>query len=293
MKLINTIRSAVKFLVFLMSALHLISCEKDIHLDLPGHESILVVEGWIEQGTVPKVLLSLSAPFFTAIDSSNLRDFGVTTAKVTVRSDRGEEEILTLKPNAVFFPPFYYFGSEIKGQCGHSYSLEIVFRGRIYTSHTSIPELTAPDSTWFVKESENDTSGLIWLDFTDNPDEVNYYRTLTRRLTKDARFIPTFTSVFSDELFNGETLQISLSRGNTSILDVENDRFFHVGDTIILRFCSVDAWHYTFWNTLQNQIISSANPFASSHARVIGNIEGDAIGIWGGYAASYDTIIAW
>ncbi len=86
-------------------------------------------------------------------------------------------------------------------------------------------------------------------------------------------------------------LNLTLSRGSSSILDVENNRYFSVGDTIVLKFCSIDQASYEFWNTIQSQIITSANPFASSNAMVKSNING-GIGIWAGYAVSYDTIIA-
>ncbi len=266
-----------------------IGCENELNIDIPEHESYLVVEGWIDQEQGAKVLLSLSAPFFADIDSNNLREYAVTSAKVTLKSDN-TEEILTLKPNSVYFPPYYYFGSEIKGETGKEYTIEINLKGESYTANTTIPQLNKPDSIWF-EVVESDTLGLIWIKISDNADEKNYYRTLTKIKGVDNKFIPTYTSVFSDNLFNGQTIDFSLSKGNTNILDIENNRFFTVGDTIILRFCSIDEEHYNFWKTLGTQVITSVNPFAVSNASVQSNIQ-TGLGIWGGYAVWYDTIIA-
>jgi hypothetical protein len=267
-----------------------LSCEKEIDIALPQHESLLVVEGWIEQGKGAKILLSLSAPYFEPIDSNNIRNYAVTKARVTVKNS-SRTEILTLKPNNVFFPPYYYFGSEIFGELNQTYIIEIQVAGKYYTAQTTIPALVKPDSVWFEKTETDDTSGLIRLVLQDNPGTENYYRTLTKRLGKDEKFVPTFTSVFSDKAFNGKRLDISLSRGGSNLLDIENDRYYYVGDTIILKFCSIDKPHYEFWNTIQNQAITSANPFTVSDSKIKSNIE-NGLGFWGGYAISYDTIVA-
>jgi len=266
------------------------SCEREIKIDLPQAGNTLVVEGWIEQGKGTKVLLSMSAPFFAVIDSSTLRQYAVTAAKVTITSG-SESEILTLKPNDFYFPPYYYFGSDIKGQLNQEYTIEIRYGGYIYTATTTIPELVKPDSVWFDKSLTVDTLGQLMVRINDNPQISNYYRTFTKCKGKDTRFIPTFTSVFSDEAFNGKSFDIPLTRGNTNLLDIDNTRYFIVGDTIILKFCSIDKQHYEFWNTIQGQNLNAANPFAVNNSEVSGNITG-ALGIWGGYAVSYDTIIA-
>lgn len=276
-------------ITFLLSAIF-IACEKELPIGFTQTESALVVEGWIEQGKGTKVLLSLSAPFFAEIDSSTLREYAVTKAKVTILCG-DQSEILTLKPNDVYFPPYYYYGTDIMGEQGQEYTIEIRNAGTIYTAKTTIPKLVVPDSIWFSRLSENDTLGQLIVRFSDDRESANYYRTLTRVLGKDDRFIPTFVSVFSDEAYNGKSIDIPLTRGNTNLLDVENTRFFSVGDTIILKFCSIDRQHYQFWNTMQGQNLNAANPFAVNNTEVASNIEG-GLGIWGGYAASYSTIIA-
>jgi hypothetical protein len=284
------ITNKTKYLLFIFSILLTIitSCEKEIDLEIPSHESKLVVEGWIEQGKGAKVILTLSAPYFTNIDSSNLRDYAVTQAKVTVSND-SFHEILTLKPNDIFFPPYYYFGSRLTGEVFGKYKIEIVYRGRTYIAETTIPDIVPLDSVWFEANSENDTLGLIGIQISDNINDKNYYRVLTKRLGKDNKYIPTFTSVFSDELFNGKSIGLTFSKGNASLLDIADDRYFNVSDTVIVKFCSIDKEHYEFWNTIQSQIINSANPFSATNNKISSNID-EGFGIWGGYAAWYDTV---
>lgn len=266
------------------------SCEKELSLNLPDNSGQLVVEGWIEQGKNPQILLSLSAPYFSTIDSSNIRNYAVLGAKVTVTSG-SQVEILTLKPSTAYFPPYYYFGTELTGKLNSTYKLLIENQGENYYASTTIPNLVIPDSVWFEKLNPNDTSGLLWVKFTDDPQTSNYYRMLTKRLGKDKHFVPTLTSVFNDQLFNGEQISISLYRGESNILELGKDHSFSVGDTIVLKFSSIDKNSYDFWHTIQENRISSANPFAASEIKVISNIH-DGLGSWCGYAAVYDTIIA-
>lgn len=275
-------------ILLLLSITVLISCEKEVELNLPTHESKLVVEGWIEQGKTAKVLLSLSAPYFTHIDSSNLREYAVTTAKVSIY-DKNSGEILTLKPNEFFFPPYYYFGTQLNGEEKNEYEIEIIYRGHTYHASTTIPKVVPLDSAWFIPKPGSDTLGQIGIQFKDNLNEENYYRVLTKRKGKDQKFIPVFTSVFSDLLFNGKEITISLSKGNSSILDIGNDRFYHVNDTVIVKFCSIDEEHFRYWKGIQTHVLNAANPFAATSNKIESNIE-NGFGIWGGYAAWYDTV---
>ncbi|MCG8697196.1 MAG: DUF4249 domain-containing protein [Bacteroidales bacterium] len=277
--------------ILLTIALILISgCDNTIDISYPDHEGELVVEGWIEQGEGCKIHLTKSAPFFTDIDSINLLDYAVTKAKVTLIGE-DESEILTLTGSKVYFPPYYYISTDMVGEQKQRYTLEISLSGKTYMAETTIPALVNPDSVWFEKLENSDTLGRLKVIFTDNASERNYYRLFTKTIGKEDKFTPAFTSVFSDEQFNGESIEISVSRGNASLLDTKSNRYFTLNDTVILKFCSIDKPHYDFWNTYQGLILTSVNPFAVSNKQLEGNVS-DAIGVWGGYAASYDTVIA-
>jgi hypothetical protein len=276
-------------IIYLILITTICSCEKEIPLNFPENEKFLVIEGWIEQGKGAKVILTYSASFNEAIDSSNLRNYVSTKAKVTVYHD-GNSEILTLKPNENFFPPLYYFGSSIKGNLNSQYSIKVEDAGKIYEASTTIPDLVYPDSVWFERYRDYDTLGLLWIEISDNFYNENYYRTLVKRIGKDKNFVPTLTSTFSDKLFNGQKIRLSLSKGNSNILDIGGSRFFEANDTLVLKFCSLDKAHYDFWQSIQNSLITSANPFSSNKTEIKSNIV-DGFGVWGGYAAVYDTLI--
>ncbi len=255
-----------------------------------NYHSEIVIDGWIEQDKFCQVLLTLSVPYFSDIDSLSLRKYALTKARVTL-SDGEKSEILTLKPNDAYFPPYLYISTEIKGEVGKTYTLTVDYQGTQATATTTIPEPLPLDSIWYKPEEGKDSVGYIWIRFTDPVNQKNYYRTLTRRKNVDSKYIPTYLSNFNDDYFNGKSFDIALYRGNTSSLEKNDDFYYHKGDTIQVKFCAVDFASYEFWLTFQKEIMNTGNPFASSNARVKSNVS-NGLGIWCGYGSTYYQVIA-
>jgi hypothetical protein len=250
----------------------------------------MVVEGWIENGMPAQVILSHSAPYFSAIDSNNIRDFSETHAKVTLYSG-SDDEILTLKPNQSYFPPYLYKSSGIKGQSGGTYSIEVVLHGDTITASTTIPEPVELDSVWFETDPGMETKGRIWIRLTDDGSEANYYRLLYKRKGKDSRYTATNISTFSDVMINGKTAEMGFLRGYSSLAEVEKENYFEKGDTVSVKFCTIDKEQFDFWNVYQSKVIASANPLATSNNLLKSNIKG-GLGMWTGYGATSYMVIA-
>jgi hypothetical protein len=285
MKLCHKVIQGLIFPVIIVTA-----CSKELDIQIPEPESKLVVEGWIEQGKPARVLLTQSVPFFSSLDSAALMEIPVTHARVTLITET-EHEILTLIPNVSFFPPYVYNSTEIKGSVNTRYRLEVEYRGEKLAASTTIPDPAFLDSIWYVAEPGYDSLGRIWIQFTDNPLTVDYYKILTQTVGQDKRYIPTRDiSTFSDRYFSGETIKFGLLRGMGTILELGEDQLFRLGDTVNIKFCTMDEAHYTFWNSVQSMIISSSNPYAASFETVQSNVLG-GYGVWGGYGSSYYTFI--
>ncbi len=275
---------------FIIPAIIIAGCSRELDINIPEPESKIVIEGWIEQGKPAKVLLTQSVPFFSDLDSASLMEVPITHARVSVIAET-EYEILTLIPNVSFFPPYVYNSTEIKGSVKERYRLEVEYQGEKLVASTTIPEPAYLDSIWFTPETGFDSLGRIWIQFTDNPLTLDYYRILTQTLGKDKRYIPTKDiSTFSDRYFSGETIKLGLLRGIGSILDIGEEQLYRLGDTVNIKFCTLDKEHYEFWNSVQAMIITSSNPYAASFQTVQSNITG-GFGIWGGYGSSYYTFV--
>lgn len=252
----------------------------------------VVIDGYIEQGQYPIVYLTYSSGFYEPVDSASLQELVLTTARVAI-SDGNETEVLTLFRNKEVYPPFFYRATDIRGEVGKTYTLEVSSRGEVYTATTTIPEPVALDSAWIEPDMDIDTLGNLWVRFQDQKGVKNYYRTFVQVRGEDEDFVPSYQSTLSDRTFNGEVYDHPVLRLPESFIEIDNDVLFKKGDTIRLRFCAIDEPHFTFWRTLERELYLVGNPFGSSGNEISSNIKGSApaLGIWGGYTATYETII--
>ncbi|HEY5746524.1 MAG TPA: DUF4249 domain-containing protein [Chryseolinea sp.] len=279
-----------RLVLLMIPAVLLLACVPEPELDQSTYEPKLVIDGSIESGGFPRVVLSNSASYFMNIDSANIRDLIVSTAKVTV-SDGATEEILTLKRDDDFFPPYSYQGTSLKGEVGKTYSLTVEVKGKRYTASTTIPPPPKFDKLWFELAPGKDSLGYVYGQLTDNAEEANYYRVFTQRLNQDSRFIPVYLSAVGDQYFNGQQFTFTLLRGPEDFTNVIDDLYFKRGDSVRVKLCSMDRAHFDFWRTVERELYVVGNPFSSSGNKIISNIDGDnALGVWGGYGVSYYAI---
>jgi hypothetical protein len=265
------------------------SCNNYPEIDLPEPEPKIVVDGWIESGDQAKVFLTSNAPYLSPIDSSSLRDLVLSRARVSL--DDGESsETLILRKDERYFPPYYYEGNLIFGRPGRTYTINAEFGGKSIIAETTIPESVSIDTSYFELLEGEDSVGYIVLEFTDPPEEKNYYRIFTRRDGLDDRYIPSLVIAINDQHFSGEKLSFSLYRASKSYLTTERDNYFRLGETIGVKLLTMDRASYEFWSSYQDEVLNSTNPFASSLSEVRSNIRGDGLGVWCGYGISTDTI---
>jgi hypothetical protein len=272
----------LKFILSFIACIGLFSCENSLEIELQNYESKLVVDGYIEDRQYPVVVLTRSAAYFSTIDSTALRELVVSRAKVTV-SDGELEEVLTLKKNSTYFPPYVYEGTQIKGEAGKTYNLKIELEGKSYEASTTIPAPAFLDSLWFSSAGRTDSLGYLYGRFQDNGETEDYYRIFTKRLNEDNKFVPIYLSAIGDKYFNGKSFTFSFLRGSESLSDARDDLHFRQGDTVRVKLCTMDRAHFDFWRTLERELYVTGNPFSSSGNAILSNVSGGALGVWGGY----------
>ncbi|MFH0866081.1 MAG: DUF4249 domain-containing protein [Bacteroidota bacterium] len=268
------------------------SCEKEIDLNLPDPEIKIVVQGWIDQNDYAIVMLTRSSPFFSVVDSAAMLNMIVQNATVVV-TDGIIYDTLTPTFDPSYFPPFLYKGSILKGEVNKTYHLKVITDSITLTASATVTHPVPLDSAWFEVEEDQDSLGYVWGYFQDPAEELNYYRLFTKRLNKDVRFIPSLYSSYDDKFFNGQSFEFSLMRGIESLTDTTSDPemgFYKIGDTIIVKACTMDKANYDFWRSAEGEMYSSGNPFASP-TQIVTNIEGGGLGVWSGYGVFSDTVI--
>ena len=215
----------------------------------------------------------------------------MTRAKVTL-TDGIKSEVLILRKNDKYFPPYIFEGNKIIGDTGKIYTITAEFGGKTAWANTTIPVKINLDTIYFKQEAGKDSLGSIYIEFTDPPDIKNYYRILTLTLGKDIRYTSSMIMGIDDNFFSGEKFGFSISRGPESYLSPGENKYYKIGDTVNVKFCTIDKAHYDFWNSFQEEVLNSSSPFASSLSGLKSNVQGDGLGIWGGYGVSlYKMII--
>ncbi len=262
------------------------SCSKEIKIDYPNTEKQLVVEGYIEPGKYPIVFLTKSSPYFERIDSSNISELIASVAKVSVSCD-GIEEVLTLRYNANYFPPYYYEGTSLMGEVGKTYSLKVELSGKKYTATTKIVDPVFIDELSFLETTENKTQKFINIKFKDPAKTSNFYKVYVKRIGKDSTFYPSYLSTFNDFGFDGNSFTYEVIRSFSPIIHSDNGRYFINGDSVQLKFCSIEEKQYNYWKRIEGLIAMSSNPFGLSSSEPASTIEGGALGIWAGMSSSY------
>ena len=167
-----------KYLLFLF-VLVMASCSRDDFSEQASIESKIVVEGWIEEGDYAQVLLSSSIPVADVIDSTNVLNHVIRSAKITI-SDGQTSEVLRVKNDKNRVPPFVYFGSTLKGEAGKQYSLKIEYLSRVVEAVTTIPKSVELKSAEYIKKNDTDTTGYVFVKFNDPLEDKNYYQVATR-----------------------------------------------------------------------------------------------------------------
>jgi hypothetical protein len=186
------------------------------------------------------------------------------------------------------------------GQSGKTYSLDISVNGKTLTASTQILPAIPLDTLWFSHEKVNavgDSLGFIWAHLSDPVNEHNAYRWLAKRNGKDYAFIPPPGSATDDKYYNGQSFDFAYNRGiaqNSQAPDDHNEErgYFKSGDTVVVKFCTIDHAAYSFYRSLDLVLNNNGNPFASPSS-VESNVfpKGDALGIWCGYGVSTHTVV--
>ena len=274
----------VTFLLFVLSA-----CTKEVKMDYPSAEKQLVVEGYIESGRYPVVYLTKSSPYFEKIDSSNVVKLIASVAKVSI-SDGKETEVLTLRYAKNIFPPYYYEGTDIRGEIGKTYTITVELEGKTYTSTTTLLEPVSLQKISFVKTTNNKLQNFLSLNFLDPKGVKNCYRIYTKRIGKDPNYVPCYLSTFNDYGFDGQEFNFEVIRSYSSVVQTDNGRYFVKGDSVMVKFCTIDEQQHNYWKSVETQIAISANPFGLSSSDPLTLINGGALGVWAGLSSKYYSI---
>ena len=312
----------------LLISIILFSCQEEITLDLPKADDKLVIEGSIENGFPPYIIITKNGGYFDAIDSDTYNDLFVNdidSVKIWYFNE-GEKVSKTLEQIVGLdsLPPIYtdlsYFenpGNYEFSKEGRTYFLEINWNNQIISSSTTIPEVTPLDCLW-VEKSENSKEEYeydIRALYSDPADQDNFILLKSKRVQhfeyKDSlecnvKDRPDFSlkiiDAGADVLINGQSFETYFPRpkesgnpfpdGNYNAYHTEicddGDTLVFKKDIVLIKYCQIDEPSLKFWRGLVRQVGTNGNPFAEP-LNLVSNIT-NGLGIFSGYGSAYYLI---
>lgn len=277
----------------------LAACEKSISFTLDKQDSRLVVDASIENGRPPRVVLTHSLDYFSEVNPAILEGAFVHGAQIDVSNGAKTHRLKEYSVSTPAATLYYYsidsasLSTAFMGELQKAYHLSVTTGGQTYTAQTTIPALakTIEALSWRKSEKNKDSSKvLVFARLYDPPGLGNYVRYYTS--VNGGAFYPGMSSVYDDQIVDGLTYEVEVEKGvdRNADIDFENYAFFDRGDTVTVKFANIDKTTYDFWRTMEYNYQSIGSPF-SSPTKVQGNVSGNALGYFGGYAVEYRSII--
>jgi len=309
-----------KLLYILVIGVLLNSCTKEVQIDIPGYEETIVVDGRIETGQPPVVLLSTSKEVYAPTDIEAFLNGYISGAVVSVSNGTTTvvlDEICTgsLTPamqeiaSAMLGIPINQLSNydicayttldpTVWGEVGKTYTLTVDYNGTTYTGETAIINPTPLTSTFWMPESGTPNHGYSWCTLSDPPNQFDAYFWEVNIIgnaagdTTETGYESTYSPAFHDEFFDGLTFEFAYENPFAYGSGVPSDErgLYELGDTVVIKLSKLDKTTYEFYEKKYMQLQTAGNPFATP-TNIPSNINNGALGIWAGFSPSFDTLV--
>ncbi len=296
----------------------LAACEQPYPIEVDVATGKITVEGYIENGLPPLVMVSRSVNYYDTLSSHKLANLFVGNARVIIRDDRGGEWLLDAVTKSQLTPQLFpvllaYLNGDwlplmlssdslvfytvrngrFRGEIGRSYRLEVTVGSDTFRANTRILPLPQIDSMIHRFDTISATNEVLATMFAHLYDPLgpNYYRQWVR--IGNAPFYPTAgASVFDDASYDGREVWFPFNPGHSVYDDDSFDIrrfFFQPGDTVTLKVASIDRPAYIFYRNLEFHM-RNRNSFNATPIYIPTNVE-KGRGLFVGLGAVYFTYV--
>ncbi len=274
------------FLPFLFPLWLLPACDDEV---ITPVEPQMVVEGWIEDGEFPVVIVTSTIPLSgESMPMDSLRNYILRWATVSV-SNGGDKVFLTGKYDEGYFPPYVYTTTRMRGESGKNYTLEVEYRNMKVRAETSIPERPEVKRVWVEKSNTNDTLFSIKATIVDNPAQKNYYQLFSRVGSRKRQFQAAYMGSIDDDEMEG-TASFDVRRPREMALKRKYTPYYFSGDSVAVKISQVDEKSYLFWNDYTKNLNTGGNLFFATSDNIRYNVQG-GIGSWCGMASHTEYLV--
>lgn len=274
-----------RLLIIPFAALALFSCTK--HTEALPFDPPLIVEGWIESGRAPVVIVT------SAIEATEekrpvdtLANSILRYAKVSIEHN-GQAYRLSSRLSDEYSMKNYYTTGELRGEVGGTYRLNVEWNGKKATAVTSIPEPSSIQSLETVSAGKGDSLFVIKARLRNEKDKVRYYKFFTRIVNCEAGYSPSFMGTFSN-VDRPDPIDYTVERG-IRLIEANEFLYFHKTDTVSVKLAAMEEILYRFWSEVDQNAMCTVFPAVTFNSNIPSNIEGGS-GYWAGYGITEKTI---
>lgn len=251
---------------------------------LPEDKDIIVVEGWIDDGGFPVVIVTRSLPVRLRDDGirlDELSDYVEARAKVTV-SDGDTSVVLTGGRNKQYVPGYVYTSYYMRGVAGKTYTLTVETRGKTVRAVTTIPQYPPTVDSVVCSHLPSDTSMCeVTAYVRHNAGRQEYFKSFYQEGADAQQFLSSFLGVV-DGGVTDSVFTMPIIKGVSDYDKSDNTRYF-ANDTIVkLKISTMDDVSYEIWRSYEDNNRFRSVFMSSSVREVATNVEGGQ-GYWCGF----------
>ncbi|MCK3684260.1 DUF4249 domain-containing protein [Maribellus sp. YY47] len=255
-------------LLSLLTALILVSCEDIVEVDLNDEDiDLFAVEAYINTKPADNVYVKIEktlqvdqAATNPAVNSAIVEiSDDETVPNTVILKEQGNTGIYKLPENTVY-----------EAVPGRTYHLTITTTdGTVITATEYLQHVETLDKTKINLSARGDYEFLaVFINSQETPGEGNYYK-WDIYINNELLYESEYLAFASDELVDGN--YIYDFEILTDFEDKEEDKVFHMGDTVRVEQLSISEASYDFYFGLINQAFSGS-PFSVPPANVPGNL---------------------
>lgn len=264
----------------ILAAILCFSCEKSGNDSLDPASIPFVVEGWIEQGQSPVVMVTHAVDLTS--DKPSFDNFIEKWCKVSIW-DNGTQHLLTARIDNSYTPSLIFTSSRLKGEIGHTYKLTVECYDRTLSSVTTMSSAPRFEKLVAEKVAGNDSLYSIkaYVEPGTNGERFKFF---IKVLGSDGRYYPSFLATLTANDYD-PACGVTITKAKRLDLKEESEEFTHYfksGDLVIVHVCSLQSEIFDFWQSYDNATSLSDNLFFTFDENLPSNIEGGL-----GYFAAY------
>lgn len=265
--------------IWTISCLLIVACGEDYEYQ---QKKMLVVEGWIDAGGYPIVMVTTSVPISEEKQQlDEMDEYLLRWAKVAISDGEGYV-VLTGKIDTCYSIPYIFTTGKMKGVPGNTYRLMVSYEDFYAEAETTIPYPASVDS-FSVTPIEGDSLFQLNAFFEDNVSEKDFYKFFVRVKGRDNVLLPTFLGTIDDDVLD-KNVKATIYQPERLFSDGYTP-FFRKNDSVSVKISRMDADAYQFWKAYDElQSFSGVMFFPVSHS-LPSNVKG-GIGYWFGYGST-------